>query len=253
MSLTVVDLDGAQSAALAELVAQFGFTVSDNMAADFQLIWQDHTLKLLETQVKNQGPIWVDFIGPAAEYRRKQSSVRNESIAKACGLKSGKRPSILDATAGLGRDGFVLAALGSDVNLVERNPAVAALLFDGLNRAKQDAELGQWIDQRLKLNHASSFDFLAQVADYPEPQKPDVVYLDPMFPHKKKSAAVKKEMKSFQGLVGADPDAEGLLALARNAATERVVVKRPSYAEPLAEVKASFAITSKKHRFDVYT
>ena len=80
----------------------------------------------------------------------------------------------------------------------------------------------------------------------------DVVYLDPMFPHRKKSALVKKEMRVFQQLLGSDDDADSLLAPARELAGKRVVVKRPAYAEPLADVPPAMAITSKKHRFDVY-
>ncbi|GAM77379.1 SAM-dependent methyltransferase [Vibrio ishigakensis] len=85
--------------------------------------------------------------------------------------------------------------------------------------------------------------------------KPDVVYLDPMYPHpenKKKSALVKKEMRVFQHLVGADLDADGLLTPALELATKRVVVKRPDYANWLDEKKPSMAIETKKNRFDVY-
>lgn len=68
----------------------------------------------------------------------------------------------------------------------------------------------------------------------------------------KKSALVKKEMRVFQSLVGADEDADSLLEPARALAKRRVVVKRPDYAEPLAGMKASAAIATKNHRFDIY-
>ena len=76
-----------------------------------------------------------------------------------------------------------------------------------------------------------------------------------MFPHKKKSALVKKEMRAFQQLLGADMDSARLLEVALNYAGKRVVVKRPSYAEPIQLAsgrKPNTAIESKKHRFDVY-
>ena len=79
------------------------------------------------------------------------------------------------------------------------------------------------------LIHASGIDALAEITP-----PPDVVYLDPMYPHRQKSALVKKEMRVFQSLVGADEDADLLLAPALALATRRVVVKRPDYAEPLA-------------------
>ncbi|MDN6229046.1 MAG: class I SAM-dependent methyltransferase, partial [Enterobacterales bacterium] len=82
---------------------------------------------------------------------------------------------------------------------------------------------------------------------------PEVVYLDPMYPHKQKSALVKKEMRVFQSLVGADLDADALLAPARALATKRIVVKRPDYAPPLADVPAHAVTTTKNHRFDIYT
>lgn len=136
--------------------------------------------------------------------------------------------------------------------MVERHPVVAALLDDGLTRAKQDAEIGGWVSERLSLLHASSQQALLDLADNADFEAPDVVYLDPMYPHKKKSALVKKEMRVFQSLVGADLDADGLLTPALALATKRVVVKRPDYAEFLDLVKPSTAIETKKNRFDVY-
>lgn len=133
------------------------------------------------------------------------------------------------APTGLGRDAFVLACLGCRVRMFERHPVVAALLEDGLRRAYADPELGPWLATRLTLHHGSSLSALAQLHS-----APDVVYLDPMFPHRQKSALVKKEMRVFQLLVGADEDADGLLAPAL--ALRRVVVKRPDYAPRLAGV-----------------
>ena len=135
------------------------------------------------------------------------------------------------------------------------NPVVAALLDDGLTRAKQDNEIGAWVTERMSLLHASSHNALDMLANDPDFVAPDVVYLDPMYPHpenKKKSALVKKEMRVFQSLVGADNDADALLEPALALATKRVVVKRPDYAEWLNQIKPSMAIETKKNRFDVY-
>ena len=99
--------------------------------------------------------------------------------------------------------------------------------------------------QRMQLHFSSGYDYLQN-------HQTDVVYLDPMFPHKKKSALVKKEMRVFQGVVGADLDADNLLAAALNAARYRVVVKRPDYAPFLNDKKPTMSITTKKNRFDVY-
>ncbi|AWB68978.1 16S rRNA methyltransferase [Saccharobesus litoralis] len=235
-------------------MAEFNLSLSKQTELPFQLIWQDHSLRLLQTEIAKQGAIWVDFSSPQSDYRRLQVSIKKEAIARAVGLKSGKRPRVLDATAGLGRDAFVLAALGCQVKLVERHPVVAALLSDGLRRAKAEPTVSD-IAERMALVNQSSLSYLQQTALLSAQDKPQVVYLDPMYPHpenKKKAAAVKKEMKSFQSLVGADLDADGLLQPALASATERVVVKRPEYAEPLAQQKPSHVISAKKNRFDVY-
>lgn len=126
-------------------------------------------------------------------------------------------------------------------------PVVAALLDDGLQHSYQDAEIGLWLRERLTLVHAPSLTALADLAP-----RPEVVYLDPMYPHKQKSARVKKEMRVFQSLVGRGDDADGLLAPAHRLATKRIVVKRPDYAPPLGDVPAHAAILTKSHRFDIY-
>lgn len=116
-----------------------------------------------------------------------------------------------------------------------------------LARGYADAEIGGWLQERLQLIHASSLTALTDITP-----RPQVVYLDPMFPHKQKSALVKKEMRVFQSLVGPDLDADGLLEPARLLATKRVVVKRPDYAPPLANVATPNAVVTKGHRFDIY-
>lgn len=213
----------------------------------FQLQLTNERLQLVKLDEPKLGAVFVDFVDGAVAHRRKFGGGRGQLIAKAVGLKSGANPSVLDATAGLGRDAFVLASLGCTVTMFERSPVVAALLDDGLTRGYQDPEIGEWLSQRLTLQHHNSLEGLAQLTDSHE-----VVYLDPMFPHRKKSAQVKKEMRVFQSLVGSDPDADDLLPLAINAATKRVVVKRPSYAGFLNEKKPSMQLDSKANRFDVY-
>ena len=213
----------------------------------FYLLATDEQLELHKTDEPKLDGITVDFVSGAVAHRRKFGGGRGQDIAKAIGLKHGFNPTVLDATAGLGRDAFLLASLGCTVTMMERQIPVAALLDDGLTRGALDAELGEWLSDRLTLINTSSIDSMCKVGEV------DVVYLDPMYPHKKKSAAVKKEMRVFQTLVGSDPDADELLEQALSIAKYRVVVKRPSYAEPLAGKKPSTSINMKKNRFDVYT
>ena len=211
----------------------------------FQLRLLPEYLALEQIDDPKQGLVFVDFVSGAVAHRRKFGGGKGQAIAKAVGLKSGVQLDVIDATAGLGRDAFVLASLGCNVTLVERSPVAAALLEDGLERAYLDFEIGEWIQQRMQLQFGSGYEYL-------QSHQTDVVYLDPMFPHKKKSALVKKEMRVFQGVVGADLDADDLLEVALNAARYRVVVKRPDYAPFLNDKKPTMSIKTKKNRFDVY-
>ncbi|OOF11891.1 MULTISPECIES: class I SAM-dependent methyltransferase [Salinivibrio] len=218
----------------------------------FALVMTETRLELRKQDEPKLGAVYVDFVDGAVGHRRKFGGGKGQAIAKAVGLNKGVTPRVLDATAGLGRDGFVLASLGCEVQLIERHPVVAALLDDGLQRAYQDAEIGTWMRARMTLLHASSAQALTEMAQTPGLQRPDVVYLDPMYPHKKKAALVKKEMRVFQSLVGADTDADSLLDPALALARSRVVVKRPDYAEPLAGMAPHSSIATKKNRFDMY-
>ncbi|KFA96753.1 class I SAM-dependent methyltransferase [Vibrio sp. ER1A] len=238
---------------LLDLASRWGLTACQS--SEFALVLTEERLELRKLDEPKLGAIFVDLAGGAVAHRRKFGGGKGQAIAKAAGLNKGATPTVLDGTAGLGRDAFVLASLGCKVQMVERHPVVAALLDDGLSRAKQDEEIGEWVSERMSLLHASSLEALDSLANDSQFERPDVVYLDPMYPHpenKKKSALVKKEMRVFQSLVGADTDADGLLEPALKLATKRVVVKRPDYANWLDEKKPTMAIETKKNRFDVY-
>ncbi len=218
-----------------------------NERAVMALVMTTERLELRKRDEPKLGSIYVDFVHGPLEYRHRFATRRTEAIAKAVGIRQGYCPDVIDATAGLGSDAFILAALGCRVRMLERNPVVAALLHDGLERGYQDGKIGHWLRERMTLHHVPNLSTLAGCKP-----RPEVVYLDPMYPHRKKSALVKKEMRVFQSLVGPDADADDLLAPACVLATRRVVVKRPNYAQFLAGVPAQAAITTKKHRFDLY-
>lgn len=226
-----------------KLREKWGFTALKSEL--FQLRLLPEYLALEQLDDAQQGLVFVDFVSGAVAHRRKFGGGKGQSIAKAIGMKAGITLHVIDATAGLGRDAFVLASLGCRVDMVERSAVAAALLEDGLDRAYSDMEIGGWMQERMQLTHASGYEYLQN-------HQADVVYLDPMFPHKKKSALVKKEMRVFQGVIGADLDADDLLDVALNAAKYRVVVKRPDYAPFLNDKKPSMSINMKNNRFDVY-
>lgn len=194
-------------------------------------------------------PIFVDFVGGKAGHRRKFGGGKGQDIAKAIGLNKGVKPRVLDGTGGLGRDAFVLASLGCTVTLLERSPVVAALLEDGLRRARQDAEVGD-IVSRMNLINADS---RLQMEDLAKGMNQfDVVYLDPMFPHREKSALVKKEMRIFQELLTGDPDADELLIPALELAEYRVVIKRPKGAPDLGDREPTYRLEGKACRYDIH-
>ena len=215
--------------------------------AAFALQLGDAGLQLLELGPQAPGPVRVDFVAGAVAHRRLFGGGAGQMIAKAVGVQSGVRPLVLDATAGLGRDAFVLAQLGCSVTLIERQPLIAALLEDGLLRAQIDPEVAS-IVARMQLLHGNAIDLLHAWAGEP----PQVIYLDPMFPHRDKSASVKKEMRLFRPLVGDDDDAPALLAAALALATHRVVVKRPRKAPAIAGEKPGYVLEGNASRFDIY-
>ncbi|MDG1687993.1 MAG: class I SAM-dependent methyltransferase [Gammaproteobacteria bacterium] len=193
-------------------------------------------------------PIWIDFAQGKNAHRRRFGGGRGQALAKAIGLKKGATPTVIDATAGYGQDAYVLATLGCNIALIERNPILATLLEDAINRAQTNEET-QTIAQRMELIHHNSPDFLNQLL--PE-QYPDVIYIDPMYPSRQKTALVKKEMQLLHQLIGPDTDSEELLKAARKVANKRVVVKRPKSAPTIDQQKPSTAVESKNTRYDIY-
>ncbi|TWC43247.1 16S rRNA (guanine1516-N2)-methyltransferase [Pseudomonas sp. SJZ079] len=215
--------------------------------ADFALQLGEAGLQLAELGAHAPGPVRVDFVEGAVAHRRVFGGGSGQMIAKAVGVQPGVRPRVLDATAGLGRDGFVLASLGCAVTLIERQPLIAALLEDGLARARGDREVGPIVAQMQLLTGNA-----IELMDAWQGEPPQVIYLDPMFPHRDKSALVKKEMRLFRPFVGDDLDAPALLAAALALASHRVVVKRPRKAPIIAGATPGYALEGKSSRYDIY-
>jgi len=195
-------------------------------------------------------PIYIDFLSKKITHRRKKASIHHELLAKALGLrkKTEKPPRIMDATAGLAQDSFILACLGFEVTLLERSPVVYAALLEGIARAEQHPEVSAVI-KRMHLLHVDSIQYLASLT---LDQRPDIIYLDPMFPERKKTALNKKEMRLLHDVVGEDLDSAQLFQTAIACALKRVVVKRPLSAEPLALLEPSYFLKGSSNRFDIY-
>lgn len=199
------------------------------------------------TGKKAPGPVAVDF--GAAAMRHRRGAGHNELLGKAVGVGKKAPLCVVDATAGLGRDSFILADLGVDVTCCERNPVAAAMLRSGLALAQQSTD--PWLAHtagRINLVAGDATDLAASaMADV------DVIYLDPMFPQREKTAAVKKEMALFQLLLRNEQDSSAtLLNWALGCPVARVVVKRPPKAPPLSGKAPSHMIKGKAVRYDVY-
>lgn len=181
--------DETASAELRSLAAPFGLTVIDRLPEEGSFLISDESGISL-CRAGEKGRVCVDFDGGAAHYRRTKGG--GELIAKA--VNHTAQPTVWDATGGLGRDSFVLASLGLNVHTFEQNPAVACLLSDGLNRAGQSEEARE-IAQRITLHFGNAVDLMQELAT--QNGRPDVVYLDPMYPERRKTAAVKKRWLTF--------------------------------------------------------
>ena len=210
------------------------------------LLVSDEGLSLQLTGKKAPGPVRVDWVNGRSGHRRRQGGA--ELLVKAIGVARSSRPlQILDATAGLGEDALVLAGYDCELTLFERSPVMAELLADGMVRAAEEPALADRL-ARMRLERGDAAGWLGHY-----PGAVDVVYLDPMFPEKRNSAAVRKEMQVARTLVGDDHDAAVLLEAGLTAARHRVVVKRPRRAPPLPGAQPSTTVEGRSSRFDVYS
>lgn len=249
--LVVLDQGAGRMAALAARLALPLLSADQTLSTDLLISCEMGRLELRFADPKAPGPLRLDFAEPGL--RRRIAAGRDQPLARAIGITQGRRK-VLDATAGFGRDPFVLAALGCQVRALEREPILAALLAEALALAEETGELARNAGS-MEAIEVDARDYLARIAEGSE-EAPEVVYLDPMFPDRGKSAKAKKEMDYFRRLLGAGDQDPELLSLARRAATHRVVVKRTHRTAPLVDPKKTpILATVKSHllRFDLYS
>lgn len=229
------------------LAQRFGLLMVERRpaAADW-LELTENRLALLRADTRTA--VSVEWVNGAMGYRRRRVG-QAEALARAIGVTAHSLPLVVDATAGLGRDAFVLASLGCQVILLERSPVAAALLSDGWTRAWHEPATHS-VTNRMQIIHADALDWLAKKQSI---LPPDVIYLDPMYPTSKKSAAPKKEMQAFARIIGNDQDSTRLLEMALTIATKRVVVKRPRLGPTLTNLAPSARIEGRNTRFDMYS
>lgn len=246
-NIAVLTSDAAdlQVQSLAEKLAWPLILFSDADAAeyDFFLAYRDGCLKLLDSQTLKKGGLSVE-IDPRPGEQHSYPAPKKDLLAQAVGKKT---VSIVDATTGWAQDSLALFRMGYQVICIERSPVMAALIQDGFQRLAQK----DWVQKRQltppKLLMGNAIELLANL-----PDKPDCIYLDPMFPQKRKqSAATRKSMAILRDILGDDLDSQTLFDAAWAATGKRVVVKSPDYAEPLGG-KPSESLQGKLLRYDVY-
>lgn len=219
------------------------------------LCMEDSGLTLQALNLKageaHKQPTRVDFQDAALLYR-KNSFGKHQGLAKAVGLNKHEAMNVLDATAGLGRDAFILASMGCRVEMLEQSTVIYSLLFDGLKRAEstEDIELKNII-MNMSLHHVNAQDWFQEITQGNK-AKPDVIYLDPMFPARNKKANVKKDIGMLQEILGFDEDNDNLLEVAKRCAKHRVVVKKPGSKVEKGAIKPSFIVPGKTAHFEVF-
>jgi len=192
------------------------------------------------------GELRVDFVEGSVAHRLRFGGGRGQDLAKAMGLRAGKTPTIVDATAGLGRDSFLLASLGARVILIERSEQMHELLVQGMKRAAREGGQFREIIGRMTLLKGDALDLIPELPS-------EAILIDPMHPERKNSALVKQNLRQVREIVGTDDDAADLVQLAIKHARKRVVLKWPAKADPIEGVKkCTHQIIGKTTRYDVF-
>lgn len=188
----------------------------------------------------------VDFVKGAVAHRLRFGGGRGQPLAKAMGLRGGNTPVIIDATAGLGRDSFLLASLGARVTMIERSETMHFLLAEGMARAaKEGGELRDIIG-RMSLLRGDAKDLLPQIPA-------EAILIDPMHPARSGSALVKLDLRQVREIVGNDDDAADLVRTALQHDAKRVVLKWPLKAHAIEGVRpCTHRIVGKTTRYDVF-
>ncbi len=235
-----------------EFAARYNFRFSSEIPESAPCFFsfdgsQSLFLHFRDKTTKQTHKLTVNFNRGKSAYRLAKNNSIKQPMARAVGIKPGFRPDIIDVTAGLGQDAFVLASLGCKVTLIERSPVLYALLENGLQRGLDSSTTREILSKRMDLHHADSITFLCKIA------KAHTIYMDPMYPHSPNSALNKINMRIIRDLVGDDLDAQQLLDQSLKHASNRVVVKRPKRATPIeSPSQPTYSITMKNSRFDVY-
>ena len=220
--------------------------------AEFVLSFTDQRVELVSLWPRAPGPLYCDFRYGANGFRIRHINTRHELLLRVIRGRHAKGawPGVLDATAGLGRDSFLLAAAGCFVFPIERNPIVHALLRSGLHQAREDPCLESIA---CRIEEPILGDTVTEMKQLVLQRHITVVYLDPMFTPDALNGKPKKEMQILSRLVGEHShDEQDLFTAARVIPGVRVIVKRARHAPPLAGAAPNRAAIGRSVRYDIY-
>jgi len=212
------------------------------LEADMTLGINDSEIRLCSVINQQQACYSHSFTQPQLI---KRASQKNQALLKACNNKKRTIEKVLDLTAGWGKDSFILASHGQQVDMIEQNKLLVGCLNYLIQIARQDSADESY--QRMEVFHRNSLDFINEQP----PTRADCLYLDPMFPAHKSSAKPSKDLQLLQILTH-NQDIQALFESALNVARHRVVVKRPLHAATLDDLKPDIVYREKTIRFDVY-
>ncbi|BCD89943.1 ribosomal RNA small subunit methyltransferase J [Francisella halioticida] len=208
------------------------------------LCYDNSILKLSD---KNQ-ELFIDFNSNDILNRINPKS-KKCSVVQAIEGRSKEKLKILDTTTGLGRDTFTLASRGHQITSIEKDVYIYLLLCDALYRASQIESISH-IATNITLINLDSNQYILTTE-----QLFDCIYVDPMFPPRRKSAKVKQDMQILHKIAFNDENHNTLLLknILKTQKAKKVIVKRPIYAEFLYNKKPSSQLKGKINRFDIYS
>ena len=221
-----------------QLSRQLGVPLADSMGEELTLVVDDAGLSLVGYGMRYQG----DFARMLN--RVTKGRLYHEMLVKITKTKA-EHPVAFDAAAGMGEDSFLLAAAGYEVYLFERDKVIAALLKDALRRAREDDRLCEIVG-RMRLIEGNSIEQMPKLDI-----KPEIVYLDPMFPPRKKSGLIQKKLQLIQKLEQPCADEQELYDAAVSLHPKKIIIKRPLKGALLADKKPSYTVKGKAIRYDV--
>lgn len=236
--ITIYCGDNGDRDAADMLSRQLGVPLADSMGEALTLVFDGSGLSLVGSGMRYQG----DFARTLN--RVTKGRLHHEMLVKLAKTKT-EHPVAVDAAAGMGEDSFLLAAAGYEVYLFEQDAVIAALLRDALYRAGEDDRL-RGIVGRMHLTEGNSIELMLQLGITPE-----IVYLDPMFPPRKKSGLIHKKLQLIQKLEQPCADERELFDAAAAMHPKKIIIKRPLNGAPLADRKPSYTVKGKAIRYDV--